>query len=67
MELFFPTASDPLLGAEKYSIAPAAAGVFQLLANLFFIPIYQQLISYAGDSNRADLNILRIRPVLLAQ
>ncbi len=67
LEFFFPTASDPLLGTEKYSLAPTAAAFFQIRDDLYFIPIYQQLISYAGNDERADLNILRIRTVLLAQ
>ena len=66
-ELFFPTASDPLLGTEKYSIAPIAAGFFRVFDDFYFIPIYQQLVSYAGNDERADVNILRLRPVLLAQ
>ena len=41
LELFFPTASNPLLGTEKYSLAPTAAAFFQVLDNVFFIPVYQ--------------------------
>ena len=67
LEFFFPTASDPLLGTEKYSLAPTAALFFQILDNVFFVPVYQQLISYAGNDERADLNVLRIRPIVLAQ
>jgi hypothetical protein len=67
VELFFPTASDPLLGTEKYSIVPTAAFLYQVVDNIFIVPIYQQLISYAGNDDRADLNILRIRPIILAQ
>ena len=66
LEFFFPTASDPLLGTEKYSVAPTAAAFFQIRDNLYFIPVYQHLISYAGNDERADLNIVRIRPILLA-
>ena len=67
VELFFPTASHSALGAEKYSVSPIVVGFFQLFDNLFFIPAYQQIISYAGVADRADLNILRVRPMLLAQ
>ncbi len=67
LELFFPTASSPLLGTGKYSLAPTAAAFFQVLDNVFFIPVYQQLISYGGDAERNDLNVLRIRPIVLAQ
>jgi hypothetical protein len=66
-EMFFPTASDARLGSEKYSPSPIAAAFIPLHDNVFFIPVYQQLISYAGNDDRADLNILRFRPVLLAQ
>jgi len=67
LEFFFPTASDPILGSEKYTIAPIVAAFVPLLDNVFLIPIYQQFISYAGNEARADLNILRIRPVVLMQ
>lgn len=66
LEFVFPTASNPLLGTEKYSIAPTAAAFFPLFDGLYFIPVYQQLISYAGDKERPDLNTLRIRTILLA-
>jgi len=66
-ELFFPTASEPILGTEKYSIAPQAALVFRFWERFFFVPVYQQLISYAGNEDRADLNILRFRPIVLVQ
>ncbi len=67
VEFLLPTASNPALGTEKYSVAPLAALFLPLRSNVFFIGIYQQLISFAGRDSRADLNILRIRPVLLAQ
>jgi hypothetical protein len=67
LEMFFPTASDPMLGTEKYSISPIALAFLPITKRLFFIPVYQQLISYAGDNDRADLNILRFRPILVAQ
>ena len=67
LELFFPTASDPLLGTEKYIASPILVGFFPLLDNLFFIPVYQHLLSYAGNDDRADINILRFRPLMLAQ
>jgi hypothetical protein len=35
LEFFFPTASDPLLGTEKYSLAPTAALFFQILDNVW--------------------------------
>ena len=67
MEFAFPTASDPLLGTEKYSVIPAAALYVPVSDNVSFIPIYQQLISFAGEDDRADLNIVRSRPLVIAQ
>ena len=64
-ELTFPTATDPLLGTQKYSVSPLAALVFQY-RNFFFVPVYQQVISYAGNVDRNKINIIRFRPVLLA-
>ena len=66
LEFRFPTASTPILGTEKFALAPTAAIFVQLLDNVFFIPVYQQLISYAGNEERADLNILRFRPIFVA-
>lgn len=66
LELFFPTASDPILGTEQYSVAALAAAVVQLAERVFFVPVYQQFISYAGDDDRAEFNILRFRPMLIA-
>jgi hypothetical protein len=66
LDLVFPTASDPILGTEKYSVAPAVAGFAQLMDRLAFIPVYQQIISFAGKDDRFDLNIVRFRPILVA-
>jgi len=64
-ELTFPSATDPLLGAEKYRVSPLAALIFHY-KNVLFVPVYQQDISYAGNSARADINIIRFRPVIVA-
>jgi len=67
VEFAFPTASDPLLGTEKYSVIPTAALYIPIFDKVSFIPIYQQLISFAGKDDRADLDIVRFRPMILAQ
>ena len=67
VEFAFPTSSDPLLGTEKYSVIPTAALYIPISDKVSFIPIYQQLISFAGEDDRADLDIIRFRPVILAQ
>ena len=67
VEFAFPTASDPLVGTEKYSVVPTAALYVPVFDKVSFIPVYQQLISFAGEDDRADLNIVRFRPLVLAQ
>ena len=67
VEFAFPTASEPLLGTEKYSVVPIAALYIPVLNRVSFIPVYQQFISFAGADDRADLNIVRFRSVVLAQ
>ena len=64
-ELTFPTATDPLLGTQKFQVSPLAALIFQY-RNFLFVPVYQQVISYAGNVDRNEINIIRFRPVLLA-
>jgi hypothetical protein len=66
VEHFFPTATDSSLGTEKFVVSPLVALFFPLHRRLVFIPVYQQLFSYAGKSERADINLLRIRPLLVA-
>jgi hypothetical protein len=66
LELFFPSAADPLLGSGKFVVSPIAGLVLKILDNLYFVPFYQQFISYAGSDARAELNVLRIRPMLVA-
>lgn len=67
VEFAFPTASDPLLGTGKYSVIPTAALYIPIFDKVSFIPIYQQLVSFAGEDDRADLEIVRFRAVILAQ
>jgi hypothetical protein len=67
VEFAFPTASDPILGTEKYSVIPTAALYIPITDKISFIPIYQQLISFAGERDRADLEVVRLRSVVLAQ
>ncbi len=67
VEFAFPTASDPLVGTEKYSVVPTAALYIPVFDKVSFIPIYQQLISFAGEDDRADLDIVRFRPLVLAE
>jgi len=61
--LSFPSATDEILGSEKWSAGPTAAGIYMngpwvnglLINNLF---------SYAGDSDRANVNQMLIQPFI---
>ena len=62
--LVFPTASSALLGAGKWQAGPAAALVYSKLKNLVVGVVLENPISFAGDSNRADVNELIVIPTL---
>lgn len=60
-----PTADDPALGSEKWSIGPSFDYEYEskngkLIAGAIFI----QLWSFAGDSSRKDVNMLLVKPFL---
>ena len=59
-----PTATDPLLGSGKWVAAPLAAPVWRLPRGLFLVKI-QNLTSFAGDSDRRDINHLLITPIYI--
>lgn len=57
----FPTASDKLLGAEKWSAGPAAVVLKQ--SNKWTIgTLVRQLWSFAGKDSRADVSQLLVQP-----
>lgn len=59
----FPTATDNALGADQWGIGPAIVGEYNqgnLLAGLFAENIW----SFAGDADRPDINLLRLRPFI---
>ena len=62
--LVFPTASDQALGQGKWQAGPAVAAIFTGVKNLTAGAILQNPISYAGGSDRADVNNLIITPTL---
>lgn len=58
-----PTATDDLLGSEKWGVGPTAVALrqdgrwtFGMLAN--------HIWSFAGDSNRADVNVTLLQPFM---
>jgi len=51
-----PTATDDVLGAEKWQLAPNATVAFFLPHNLIFAPSYKHTFGFAGDDDRADIH-----------
>ncbi len=58
-----PTATDELLGTEKWSAGPAAAAIYTRGPWVGGV-IVQQLWSFAGDEDRADVDVMTLRPLL---
>lgn len=59
-----PTATDPLLGTGKWVAAPLVVPVWRLSRGLFLVKV-QNFTSFAGDSDRSDINHLLITPLLV--
>ena len=59
-----PTASSRELGAGKWQAGPAAAVIYTGVKNLTAGAVFQNPISFAGDSGRAKVNELIIAPTL---
>lgn len=60
----FPSATDDQLGSGKWSAGPAAA-VFHMRKPWAFALLGRQLWSFAGDSDRVDVDQLLIQPIVL--
>jgi hypothetical protein len=58
-----PTATDELLGTEKWSAGPAAAVVYTRGPWVTGV-VVQNLWSFAGDPDRADVRAMTLRPLL---
>jgi hypothetical protein len=56
----FPTASDDVLGTEKYTAGPAALGVY-LGKKWKLGSLAQHYWSYAGDGDRSDVNMTNLQ------
>jgi hypothetical protein len=61
----FPTASYATLGSGKYSFKPTLAGITPLAPGLLFAGVAEYRVSFAGKQNRADINELSLKPILL--
>lgn len=61
----FPTATHDSLGSGKYTFKPLVAGITPLAKGLAFVGILEYRVSFAGDSKRADINEMSLKPILL--
>ncbi|OGT82528.1 MAG: hypothetical protein A3H91_03580 [Gammaproteobacteria bacterium RIFCSPLOWO2_02_FULL_61_13] len=61
--LLLPTATDAMIGLEKWSAGPAVAGVYTSGPWLVGAVI-QNLWSFAGDEERQDVNAMTLRPLI---
>lgn len=57
----FPTATDTVLGSGKWSIGPAAVGIWSI-DNLVTGALINNIWSFAGDGDRSDVNFLTFQP-----
>jgi len=58
----FPTASSSQMGQGKYQLGPALGYVNRGLPGWQFALLLQQFFSFAGDSDRARVNQLKLQP-----
>lgn len=56
VEFNFDTASRPVLGSGKNTIAPTLVLVTFPMKNTIFAPTYKQTNSYSGNANRGNIN-----------
>lgn len=61
----FPTATHDSLGSGKYAFKPAVAGITPLAKGVAFVGLLEYRVSFAGNKNRADINELSLKPILL--
>jgi hypothetical protein len=62
--LLFPTASAPALGQGKYQVGPAGGFEWRFSRGTFSLLVLN-LLSYAGDPGRSQVNELLIQPFLV--
>jgi hypothetical protein len=59
-----PTATDELIGAGKWVVAPVTAPIWRFARGLFLVK-FQNLSSIGGDGARPDINHLLITPTFI--
>ena len=61
----FPTATHDSLGSGKYAFKPAVVGITPLAKGVALAGVLEYRVSFAGNKNRADINELSLKPILL--
>jgi hypothetical protein len=59
-----PTATDDLLGAEKWGAGPTGVALRQTPTGWTYGALFNHLWSFAGNDNRADVNTTLLQPFL---
>ena len=59
----FPTASDDILGAAKWSAGPAAV-VLSMNGPWVYGAVVSNIWSFAGDDDREDVNLMTVQPFI---
>lgn len=62
--LLLPTATDELLGAEKWGAGPTAVALRQTASGWTYGALANHLWSFAGESDRSDVNATYLQPFL---
>lgn len=62
--LLIPTASDDLLGGGKWGAGPTAVALRQTAAGWTYGVLANQIWSFAGEGDRADINAAYLQPFL---
>lgn len=60
--LLVPTASDELLGAEKWGAGPTGVALRQTRTGWTYGALFNHIWSFAGDDDRADINATYLQP-----
>jgi hypothetical protein len=62
--LLLPTATDDLLGGEKWGAGPTAVALRQTATGWTYGALANHLWSFAGESDRSDVNATYLQPFL---
>lgn len=62
--LLVPTATDDLLGSEKWGAGPNAVALKQTASGWTYGALFNHIWSFAGDGNRSDISATFLQPFL---